>query len=226
MIRTERSSSTELLADAWFHSAAVGAKPEVKEMQSSVETSMAELEAATNDVRQCRVAQIKAAAQFVQAELDLDEQVRKVELLVQCEVGKDRKDARYKALFPKGMGAVVALNGSEGAREISVLVQALKIHFPTIAEGSGTRLDELAKKAVDCESARAQASAALDIAKRSELAARRKLVEVLRVNEGRLLSHYPGRKELVRSFFRPHTRQRPRGNGTAPEAPTAEAVTA
>ncbi|MBN1605715.1 MAG: hypothetical protein JW940_03740 [Polyangiaceae bacterium] len=142
-----------------------------------------------------------ARALLDRADLDLDQACRALELELLTLVQKDRGATEYRAVFPDGLVAVVALRGTAQSRKVEQMVTAMRERLPALAEKHASRLLELAGKMIAAEKALADAHQAHDMAFGKERLLRADLVRQLRRNEGALLVIYPGKKSLVRAFF-------------------------
>jgi hypothetical protein len=207
-IANENRASSEILKDARYHRAALSAS-------SDTAVLVAELESRERALREQHVAteaaddaRLVAHARLARADLVLDDRLRQLELLLLAHVAKDRDAPAYRAAFPSGFTAFIALRGEAQARLVTSLVAALRAHVPTIAAEHAEPLEALAKAAVEAERAYQDAERRVASTFVEERLARVALIRQMQVNEGVLRAMFPGAREAVRTFFRPVKRRR------------------
>jgi len=207
-IANENRASSEILKDARYHRAALSAS-------SDTAVLVAELESRERALREQHVAteaaddaRLVAHARLARADLVLDDRLRQLELLLLGHVAKDRDAPAYRAAFPSGFTAFIALRGEAQARLVTSLVAALRAHVPTIAAEHAEPLEALAKAAVEAERAYQDAERRVASTFVEERLARVALIRQMQVNEGVLRAMFPGAREAVRTFFRPVKRRR------------------
>jgi hypothetical protein len=206
-IRDESTSSNEILRDARFHRAALHSDSEAKHLVDAVAKSMDALKKRRNASEDAEEQRIDALAALLRVDFDLDEQIRGLELEVLGAVSKNRADAGYKAIFPRGLSSLVGLRGEDEAREVRAMLPKLKEHFPKLAKAREADLEKLAASSIAAEKAWKDAETQAAHVFADEVIARTELVRQLQKNEGALVALYPGQKGKVRSYFRP-TRRR------------------
>jgi hypothetical protein len=206
-IANENRASSEILKDARYHRAALSAS-------SDTAVLVAELESRERALREQHVAteaaddaRLVAHARLARADLVLDDRLRQLELLLLAHVAKDRDAPAYRAAFPSGFTAFIALRGEAQARLVTSLVAALRAHVPTIAAEHAEPLEALAKAAVEAERAYQDAERRVASTFVEERLARVALIRQMQVNEGVLRAMFPGAREAVRTFFRPVKRR-------------------
>lgn len=206
-IRDESTSTNEILRDARFHRAALMASAETRDLADGVSKAMDEVKKRRNASEDAEEKRVDSLAQLIRVDFDLDDELRGMELEVLAAVSKNRSDAGYKAVFPKGLSALVGLRGDEEAREVRAVVPKLKEHFPKVHAARAKSLEKLAAASVDAEKAWQDAETQAAHVFADEVIARTQLVRQLQKNEGALVALFPGQKGRVRSYFRP-TRRR------------------
>ncbi len=215
-IRDENSSSEELLRDSRYHRKALASDPHTSHLSTDLQPAEKGLQAARTAREAAEDRRADDLAVLTRTDYLLDERLRTVELDVLKAVNRDREAAAYKAVFPKGLAALTAMRGEEEARAAQAVAAAVRRHLPALADGHAEEMEKLASATAAAEQAWTLADEAVQAAFEEERSARRELVRRLRQNEGALLSLFPGKRGLVRTFFRP---ARPsRANGKAPAA--------
>lgn len=220
-IRDEESGSAELKRDARFHGAAVIADKRSEHLAAGVQAVVTELTKAALATEAADDARLVALARLTRADFELDERLRELELDVLKAVSKNRKDPLYRAVFPNGLSAVVALRGQEQGEAVDTIVKALDKRAPAIAKDYSKDLARLSKVAVDAEAAWKKAETNASVFG-EEVLARLDLVRQLQKNEGALLTIFPGQRRRVRSFYRPTRRRGAAPDDGAPESEKAE----
>lgn len=216
-IRDEESASSELKRDAVFHSAALTADKATDHLTAGVTAVVAGLNAAVSAAEAAETQRVVALARLSRADFELDELLRQLELDLQKETNKNRKDPLFRAVLPNGLSAVLTLRGSEQHEEVERIVKVLDKRSVGLGKVYSKELLRLSKASVDAETAWKRAATAATAAFGEEVLARTELVRQLQKNEGALLSLFPGQRRRVRSFYRP-TRRR----GAAPDDGTPE----
>lgn len=222
-IRDEQSSSTELKRDARYHGAAVISDKRTEHLAQGVQGVIAAVTAAANATELADEGRMIALAKLSRADFELDELLRELELDLLKAVSKDRKSPLYRAVFPSGLSALVALRGSEQNEAVGTLVKALDKRAPELAKSYSKELTRLSKVAVDAESAWKKAEASASAIFGEEVLARLELVRQLQKNEGALMTVFPGQRRRVRSFFRPTRRRGAAPDDGSPELDKPEA---
>jgi len=220
-IRTESTSTGELLLDARYHVAALLSDPQAEGLAAPVKAAVTTLRKARNESEEKQGERIEKQAIYDRADLMVDNHVRRVdrELLTVFDGRRDHED--YRQVFPRGASAIIGLRGTEESVAIDAMLKALAAVQPELFKRHDAQLKKLAKAAVEAESELLKAESAADIAFTSELAGRRALVRQLQKNEGALLALYPGERSTVRSYFRAVKRRAAEDDAepTAPEMP-------
>jgi len=218
-IRDESSSTNEILRDARFHRAALVSDPGASHLESSITKDMDALKKRRNASEEAEEKRIEALANLLRVDFDLDEQIRATEVEVFGAVSKNHADPAYKAVFPKGLSAIVGLRGEDEAREVRAVLPKLKEHFAKISAARHGALEKLATASTDAEKKWKDAETEAAHVFADEVIARTELVRQMQKNEGALLALYPGQKGRVRSYFRP-TRRRGAQDPSPPPAAT------
>lgn len=219
-IRDERTSTAEILRDSRFHRAALAADPRTAQLAAGLGAAEAKLRKAAGDHDERDNLRTDALAVLLRTDFELDEKLRLCELAVLAAVNKNREELGYKAVFPRGLSAVLVLRGEEAAKKVVTLAGNLKKHFPKLAPDYGVDLAKMAQGSSGAERAWRQAEADAAAAFGDELIARVELVRQLQKNEGALLAVFPGQRRRVRSFFRPTRRRGAAPDTGEPEAPS------
>ena len=206
----EQDSSQRIRRDAGFHHAALLADPNAQHLAGPVDAERKKLAAAADTTEDMQGKATEALAVLLRGDFELDDRVRKVnrELLVD----DDRSHPTYRAAFPGGLSAVIALRGEAQAREVTRLIGVLEEYAPEVAKKHAAALDKLAAASIADDKAWQDSEIAAGQAFAFEKIARTQLIEQLQKNEGALMQIYPGQRRRVRSFFRPAHRR-----GAAPE---------
>jgi hypothetical protein len=216
-IRDEGSASAELKRDAVFHKAALLADKAAEHLAASVQSVIARLKTAVDAAEAAESERVVALARLSRADFELDDRLRLLELDLQKETNKNRKDPLFRAVLPDGLSPIVALRGARQHEQVIRIAKALEKRSPELAKAYSKELVRLSKAAVDAETAWRSASTDAVAAFGDEVLARTELVRQLQKNEGALLALFPGQRRRVRSFYRP-TRRR----GAAPDDGTPE----
>ncbi len=206
-IRTEGTSTNEILRDARFHYAAVESDSNARSLGDAVAQDIAALKGKRNASEDAEEQRLAALAALLRSDFDLDAALRATELEVLGAVAKNRAAAQYKAVFPQGLSALIRLRGADEAREVRASIGKLKEAFPEIAAAHAAELDALAQASIDAEQAWKDSETQAARVFADEVIARTELVRQLQKNEGALTALYPGERARVRSYFRP-TRRR------------------
>ena len=202
-IRDESTGTAEHLKDSRFHGASLLSDPETHEMAPLMKPLEAKLRKA-RDTREDREGdQVEAFAILIRCDWVIDNAHKFVELEVFAACNRKRTDERYRAVYPKGLAALIALRGEDEKRATDTMLHALEAHFPAIHKKHAKELVAFAAAAEKAETEWTNASDAADAALLAEFAARRALIRQLQKNEGALLTLFPGDKTRVRSYFRP-----------------------
>ncbi len=202
-IRDENSSSEELLRDSRYHRKALASDPHTSQFSTALQPAEKLLRAAQAARQANEDQRADELAVLIRTDYELDERLRTAELDVLKAVDRNRESEVYKAVFPKGLAAITAMRGEEGARAAQAVAVVMRRHLPAVAEAYAAELEKLAAATLQAEQAWKVADAAVQTAFEEERSARRELVKRLRQNEGVLISLFPGKRSLVRTFFRP-----------------------
>ncbi|AKF10707.1 hypothetical protein [Sandaracinus amylolyticus] len=214
---TDDRASTIILRDARYHRASIKADPTTAHLAERVETGERVLRDAAQATEAAEDARVEAYARLVRADYALDARTRRVELEVLTAVLRDRSTPGYRACFPQGLTALIALRGEEQERATRSLVAALGVHFPDVAAAHGAALTELAAAAVTAERAWLETERLLSAAMGDERLARVELIRALQRNEGALIELFPGDKRQAKSYFRKSARRGRKGDPSGEE---------
>jgi hypothetical protein len=206
-IASETRATIEVLKDARFHRASLSTTPETEPLVATLEPLEAKLREKYAISQSEEDARLVAYARLTRADIDLDTRTRLMELALLAASGKNREAIAYRAAFPSGMTAMVALRGEAQSRAVTSLVAALRQHTPSVAAEHADALEKLAAAAVEAERVYLDGERRVSNAYVEERLARVALLRQMRVNEGALTTLYPGDKRRVRSFFRPVSRR-------------------
>jgi hypothetical protein len=206
-IPRETTGTDEVLRDARFHIASLQAHPRATSLVDAVRTVAADLKERRNAAEQKEEARVDALARLLRTDYELDDGLRQLQLDVLGAVNKNRADVKYRAVFPRGLSAIVVLRGAAEAREVGRLCEELRARLPELAERHGAELERLAAASAEAETQFRQAEVDAAAAFGQERLARAELVHQLQKSEGALLIEFAGQRSRVRSFFRP-TRRR------------------
>lgn len=205
-IRDESTGTDELLLDSRYHIASLtgDSDPDVGALIPAIKDADAGLRKARDASEGKKLTRIEKQALFDRAEGALDRYVRKVDLEVLAALDNKRTHDSYKAVFPRGAAAIIALQGTEEAAAIEGVIKGLKgaKELGEVAKRHADTLKKLAAASAEAEKGLITAEAEADQAYAAEVAARRVLVRQLQKNEGALLAIYPGQRAQVRGYFR------------------------
>ena len=211
-IRNESTSTTELLRDTRYHRAALTEDPQTKDMTAPVKDCETHLRKKYDTHESAEDVRVEKLALFNRTDYVLGVHIRMCELEVLAQVGNNREDQRYTAVFTRaGAASIIDRRGADAAIAVKTMTGNLSQHFPDNATRHNTTLLAEAAATAAAENAWKQAEADAATAKEAEYLARRDLVRQLQKNEGTLQALFPGDKRRVRSYFRPQRR----GTGTA-----------
>lgn len=202
-IPNEKRAASHLKAFTLFHLAALRADPAASHLVEPTERLLGDLTRAMALRESTADTELNSQALFQRKDFDLDELTRLVELAALASAGKDRASPGYRAAFPKGLSALLALRGKAQEAATLELTAALRARFPDIAELHGRRLDDLAKSAASAEDTWRSAERAMQTAFIEEQIARSELVRQLHSNRGALRALYPRKARRVASYFPP-----------------------
>jgi hypothetical protein len=201
-IRDERTGTEELLKDALYHYAALLADPATQPFAVAAKAGIDKLRKVRGEAEGKSDALLIAQATLDRTDYEIDDLVRRSELELLAETGKNRADLRYRSALPSGLTALVAKWGSEEARQVRSYRKALDHHFPAVSAKYGKDLDAKADATESAEKTWVQATTDLGYAQSAIVLARAELVRTLRKSEAALMDLFPGQRARVRSFFR------------------------
>ena len=213
-IRTERTSTVNLLRDGTYHYAALLSDPATKDLAGAPKKAIDKLRKQRDASELADEAAIVAGAVLDRCEFELDLLLRRSELEVLGAVDKKREALDYRAVLPNGFMALVNLTGAEQAREALDYQAALAKTFPEISKKYGKALSSGAEALDSAETAWKEAVSEQARANADEVMARAELTRTLRKSEATLMGMFPGDRARVRSYFRKTRRSE------APEEPT------
>ena len=220
-IRSAETGTEEILRDARYHIAGLRVDAKTADLAAAAST-LADALKKKRDASETREEErLGALAALQRSDFELDDALRMIEVESLVEVRKDRADSRYKAVWPKGLSAMVALRGEEEAREVRAMLGTLEAKMPRIAKHYAAETDKLCAITVKAEAAWRQAETDGSSAFGEEVLARADLIRQLQKNEGALLVMFPGQRRRVRSFFRPTHRRGAAADSGGPEVPPA-----
>lgn len=217
-IRDERTGTEELLRDGRYHYAALLADPEAAHLSPAVKTRLEALQQAMTATEDVELLRLEKQALADRAEYLHDNLHRDLELQVLAAVKKNRAAAAYRAVYPQGFSALIALSGEEQEHAVGSMLKGLGQEHPSLAKTYEKDLTKLATEATKAEKQLRKTDAELAHAFSAEVLARSELVRQLRRNEGALLSLFPDDKARTRLYFRSQARRRPKDD--AEPAPT------
>jgi hypothetical protein len=162
---------------------------------------------------------VAARAAVDAADNDLDEQIATLEAMLFLAVARNRKDTRYRKVFPNGLTGATRTNAGEQVRLCRRIEEVLVRDFAddaSMQEASaritGTR-EELGRRLAAYQQAVDDRNAARTAERRARIDAG----DARRIAYAELLKIFPQNLRKVRSFFR-HSRAN--GAADAPDAPT------
>ena len=214
----DRSGTETVLDAARFLLGTLSGRRETRPLRDAVRELLQPLKDAHEAALSAKEAAVEKYGALVGADLDVDQRLRTLELDLLRLVQKNRRDARYTSVFPRGLGKVLALRGAAEEREVKAVLQALRRVAPDLAESYGD-LAELAAAATAAEREWLDAQTAASRLFAEEVVARLKLVRQIQKTEGALIALYPGQKGRVRAFFRPARRTRKADASAPPPEP-------
>lgn len=202
-----------------YHRAALKADPQAMHLADAVqsgETALKQRRQTSEDREDVRV---EGFALLMRADFELDDRCRAAELDAFSQVHKNRSAPEYRAAFPHGLSALIALRGEEQERAVRTLCAKLRERMPVLADRHEAELVRLAAAGTEAERAWKQAETDAAAAFAEEQIARSELVRQLHKSEGALRTLYPGQPRRVRSFFRPTRRRGAASDDGGPEVP-------
>lgn len=206
-IPTETSSSERLTQYARYHLAALKADPQTQHLVAPIEEAAERLWRSYLDRQGTKTKAAEARARFDRADFELDEACRLCELEVLGAAGKNREAGDYRAIFSRGLSALVAARGDTQAREVQKLVTELEQRLPDVGKKYASTLRALSERSTQAEKELDLAQDADAVAFNHERIARTDLLRQLRRNRGALRVLYPDSLRRVRSFFAQESRR-------------------
>lgn len=206
-IRSEDTSTAEVLRDGRYHHSALLADPEAAHLAAPIKQRIETLVKARTETEAADAVRQEKQALRDRAEYLHDDLHRACELEVLGLVKKNRAATAYRQTYRQGFSGLIALSGEEQEREVKEMVKGLEAAFPDL--GKKYKKDLLKRAADAAAAARALAEAETGAAHAfaAEVLCRGELARQMRRNEGALLSLFPDDKALVRLYFR--NRRRP-----------------